>query len=390
MKNIFKMTLIGVVLLSIVGCSTSLDTQTATASGHEGDVEVKVEFDNDKIVSVEVLAGHKETAGISDAAISEIPKAIVENQSVSVDVNAQASFTSRAILNATEQAIIAQGLDINLYKNAETEVFALDWSIQPELGITKGDYYKIEELFRQGHLGIFEVVMNEDEILKVEFNENTRPNYYNRFYQDVPKRMSEYNFTMGEKKGAAWIQGVLLAEQQMVEEQRLTGEFDTVSGASNSILQSMVPLAEKVNAEIENGTNQKYYFIAEDLGGGLTGTLKVIIEDGKIISCMYDELFADHPDDIEDEAMKKYYRLSKYQSVLFDEPSRIGFNVQMDALNEKVIKTQDLLDISELPAIDETGNYASSGFTIRNTSWDNYLMLAEKLLNEMQNDAVLY
>lgn len=27
------------------------------------------------------------------------------------------------------------------------------WSVQPKQGIVKGDYYKVEERFRQGHLG---------------------------------------------------------------------------------------------------------------------------------------------------------------------------------------------------------------------------------------------
>jgi hypothetical protein len=58
----------------------------------------------------------------------------------------------------------------------------------------------------------------------------------------------------------------------------------------------------------------------------------------------------------------------------------------MDALNEKVIETQDLLDLSGLPSTDETGDYASSGFTIRNESWDNYLKLAEKLKAEIEKD----
>ena len=58
----------------------------------------------------------------------------------------------------------------------------------------------------------------------------------------------------------------------------------------------------------------------------------------------------------------------------------------MDALNEQVVKTQNLLDISELPAIGDTGNYAASGYTTRNTAWDNYLRMAEQLLNEMKQD----
>lgn len=268
----------------------------------------------------------------------------------------------------------------------ETEVQAADWSIQPKLGIVKGDYYRVEERFRQGHLGILEAVKADDEMVHVEFNEMTRPNYYNRFYQNVPKRMSEYNFDMKEKKGAAWIESVLLVEKQMMEEQRLTGEFDVVSGASNSINQSMVPLAEKLSALMTEPTSEKYYSISEDLGGGLTGRLQITLKDKKITSVRYDEIFADSADEIESAAQKMYYGLSKYDSVRYDEPSRIGFNVQMDALNAKVIETQDLLDLSELPSVDETGNYASSGFTVRNGAWDNYLKLAEVLLTEMKAD----
>lgn len=265
--------------------------------------------------------------------------------------------------------------------------FKLEWSIKPELGIKKGTYYRAEERFRQGHLGILEVIKDGDKIVEVEFNEMTRPNYYHRYFQNVPKRMSEYNFDMGAKKGAAWIQSVLMVEDQMIKDQRLTGEFDVVSGASNSIFQSMLPLAEKVNEEIGKDSGEYYYSIAEDLGGGLTGTLKVVLDkDNKISSVRYDEIFADSKDEIEENSLKEFYRQSKYDSVEYEEPSRLGFNVQMDALNEKVVETQDLLDLEGLPSTDESGNYASSGFTIRNKSWDNYLDLANKLLAEMEKD----
>lgn len=269
------------------------------------------------------------------------------------------------------------------------EMTDLEWSAQPKLGLIKGDYYRVEERFRQGHLGVLEVVKSGDELVHVEFNEMTRPNYYNRYYQNVSKRWSAYNFTMGEAKGAAWIQGVLKAEQQMLEEQRLTGEFDTVSGASNSVLQSMVPLAEKLAPSVEQPSNAKYYSLAEDLGGGLTGRLKVVVEDGKITDLHYDEIFADSPDEIEEPKLKQFYRQSKYESVDYDEPSRIGFNVQMDELKAKVIETQDMLDLTGLPAIEDSGDYGKSGYTTRNTAWDNYLKLAEQLLNEMKADGVL-
>ena len=112
------------------------------------------------------------------------------------------------------------------------------------------------------------------------------------------KRMSSYNFKMGEAKGVAWIHGVLKADKQMLDEQRLTGEFDTVVGVSNSIQQSMIPLAKELEPFTNKPSNQKFYSIAEDLGKGITGRLKVIVEDGKIISCRYDEIFADSPENI--------------------------------------------------------------------------------------------
>ena len=270
-----------------------------------------------------------------------------------------------------------------------SEIKVPNWTVQPKDGVVKGDYYKIEERFRQGHLGTLEVVKNNGKLVHVEFNELTRPNYYNRFYQNVSKRLSPYNFSMAEKSGVAWIEGVLVAENQMIKEQRLTGTFDMVAGASNSIQQSMVPLAEKLNSQMDKKSNSKYYSVSENFGNGLTGVLKVIVEKGKIVECRYDEIFADSKDEIKDKNLKEFYRQSKYWSIMYDEPSRIGFNVQMDALNDKVVKTQNLLDLTDLPATEKSGNYKQSGFTRRNTAWDNYLKLAEKMKNELEKDKVL-
>lgn len=270
-----------------------------------------------------------------------------------------------------------------------SEIKVPNWTVQPKEGVVKGDYYKIEERFRQGHLGTLEVVKNNGKLVHVEFNELTRPNYYNRFYQNVSKRLSPYNFSMAEKSGVAWIEGVLVAENQMIKEQRLTGTFDMVAGASNSIQQSMVPLAEKLNSQMDKKSNSKYYSVSENFGNGLTGVLKVIVEKGKIVECRYDEIFADSKDEIKDKNLKEFYRQSKYWSIMYDEPSRIGFNVQMDALNDKVVKTQNFLDLTDLPATEKSGNYKQSGFTRRNTAWDNYLKLAEKMKNELEKDKVL-
>ncbi len=367
-------------------------TYEGEADGFGGSIKVSAEVDAEKILSVTVLS-HSETDGIGSKAIESLPGAIVEAQSTEVEAVSGATLSSTGIKNAVQKALNAASG--NEEANAALDerpatLFDEGWSVKPEYGIVKGNYFKESQIFRQGHTGTQEVVTSDEgELLMVEFNETGRPNYYTRLYQDQGKRLSEYNFTMGERKGVAFIQGVLAAEQQMFGNESLTDEIDCVSGASNSVQQSMIPMAAVIAEKLEGGSTQKYYSIAEDLGGGLSGKLDIVVENGKIIDCRYDEIFADSPEEIEDESLKPFYRTSKYYSIYYEEPSRIGFNVQMDALNDKVVETQDLFDLTDLPAIEDTGDYKTSGFTLRNTAWDNYLALAEKLHEEMVADGVL-
>lgn len=403
MKKKFLLPVIAAFLLTSCQQTTSSlytpGTYEGSAIGYGGEVILNVEVSSNKITNI--TSENNETPEVGGKAIETMIVQAIETNG-EVDAISGATRSSTAFINALEVAIgKAKGEEIILEEEWPKSVFAqlgdpnnvidLDWSIQPSLGTIKGNYYVESERFRQGHLGILEVVVNDDgEIILVEFNEQTRPNYYVRFYQDMPKRMSEYNFSMGLEKGAAWIQGVIAAENSIIENQSLTDEVDIVSGASNSVKQSMMPLAAKIDARLAEGTTKKFYRHAKDLGGGLTGMLDIVVENGKIIECRYDEIFADYPSEIEDVNLKAYYRQSKYQSITYNEPSRIGFNVQMDALNDYVVETQDMFDLSTLPAIGDTGDYASSGYTTRNTAWDNYLEIAQILYDEMIADGVLY
>ncbi len=369
-------------------------TYAGAAMGYGGAIELDVEVSEDAILSVHVKSNN-ETLGIGSRAVDALPAAMVEAQSAQVDLVSGATVSSKAMMFAADYALaLARGekpaADPKLVEEKPKTIYEEGWSVQPTLGLTKGHYFREEELFRQGHLGVLEVVTNDaGEFVYIYFNELCRGNYYNRYYQNVPKRMSDYNFDMGKKKGAAWIQGIISAEQQMLANQSLTADVEVVSGASNSVVQSLVPLAKKIDARLSEGTDQMYYSYAEALGGGLTGKIEVVVQDGKIIRVHYDEIFADTEDEIENEKFKKFYRQSKYESVLFDEPSRIGFNVQIDLLNELVQQTQDLFDIHTLPATSDTGDYANTGFTIRNTAWDNYLRMAQIVYDEMIADGVI-
>lgn len=304
------------------------------------------------------------------------------------------SEEKETIVSETEvsETVVSDTVSSSSVQSEEANGVEVSWNVIPEEGIVSGDYYKISERFRQGHEGILEVIVKEDQLEYVYFNEYTRPNYYNRYFQNVSKRMSEYNVSMKEAKGAAWIEGVLSAEAQIMENQSLTEDIETVSGASNSIEQALVPLAEKLNAEIvpsKDFNGPTFYQITKYLDNGINGILKVVVENKKIIDLHYDEVFSNDPNDISEAKDKRYAGLSKYDSVEYDEPSRIGFNVQMDELTKHVLENQDMLNIEGLPATEDTGDYKKAGYTKRNPAWDHYLELAEELKTLAESEGKL-
>ena len=67
---------------------------------------------------------HGETAGISDGAINEIPEAIVEGQTLAVDVVAGATYTSNGIIEAVKKCVEEAGGDVDsLLSNAKEKEY---------------------------------------------------------------------------------------------------------------------------------------------------------------------------------------------------------------------------------------------------------------------------
>lgn len=125
MKKIICAILSIMLVLSLAACqSTSTDsgntaetskftagTYTATADGHNGDLTVEVTVDDKSIIEVKILE-HAESPTISDPAIERIPKAIVDDQTIGVDVISGATVTSEAIIVAVTEALKEAGGDI--------------------------------------------------------------------------------------------------------------------------------------------------------------------------------------------------------------------------------------------------------------------------------------
>ncbi|MCG9736656.1 FMN-binding protein [Shewanella insulae] len=426
---------IGLATLTALGCASQATqgkyvdgVHQVQAKGKKSQIVLEVTVEQGEIVDMKTKS-HKETESLYLNAERLLPKIVKNNGHEGIDAVSGATYSSNGILKAVNDLPRSSGIQpkyvaVGAKDTLGDDDFKLKWSIQPKLGLLVGDYYYEEARFRQGHMGSMTIVtdsQDRNDVILAEFNESGRPNYYTRLYQDVPKRMSEYNFSMGKKKGTAWVQSALTMEKLMVEQNKLTFEpnpnhdpklanklkepnrlkylgIDIVAGASNSIQQSMIPLTAKIHHRIHtDGSSLKFYQLAEkvlDEKGqwtGITAMLRLVVDPGtkQIVKAHFDEIFADEKAQIQDASLKKFYRQSKYDSIHYSEPARIGFNVMVDALNVHLQSGGSLFDINDLPATGDTGNYAATGFTKRSSSWDLYLGQAEKLYHKMRQDGVI-
>lgn len=87
-------------------------TYTGTAAGNNGALNVNVTFSENEIVSVELGDNH-ETYYMVHTPAAVIPAAIVNEQSLAIDIVSGATMTSRAILNATADAVKQAGGDVD-------------------------------------------------------------------------------------------------------------------------------------------------------------------------------------------------------------------------------------------------------------------------------------
>ncbi len=316
------------------------------------------------------------------------------------------------------------------HEDNESEL--ISWTAQPPYtGLVKGDYYHAELYYSgrwgaKGHKGMLDVAVKDGNIVFAEFNENTMDNYYVRHFQGLSKRRTEFQFFQDfhDKRrsvayGTVLANGFKYVEDQILEKQDLAGDFDLLHGASFS-MKSMIGLTKDVDAQIKDPNHKKqlYYGYVENFGYGLTGWLQVVVEDGKIVRCFYDEIFADHTAEIVYDDLKQFYRQSKYESSTYEDPFPTGwdrhawlvcFKELSDQLNAKVCQTQDMFDIAGLPCVDgpdmgvvwdkpredEAPLVSDSDATARSVErprspvWNNYLRMAKVLHDEMVKDGIL-
>lgn len=116
MKLKFKLAAGVVSTLMFVGTAAAAVSYTpgtyeGEAIGRNGLVKVQVTVAKDRIESIRVVS-HNESAGLSDAPINTLPKTIVDKQSLAVDGFSGATFSSKAVIGAVENALKKATKDI--------------------------------------------------------------------------------------------------------------------------------------------------------------------------------------------------------------------------------------------------------------------------------------
>lgn len=101
--------------ISVCACADTINgSYTASANGNNGEITLSVDFKAGKIHSITIL-DHNETAGLSDPAFERIPRQIIEQQSIAIDVVSGATNTCNAIIKAVSACILTAGGSLEDY-----------------------------------------------------------------------------------------------------------------------------------------------------------------------------------------------------------------------------------------------------------------------------------
>lgn len=240
------------------------------------------------------------------------------------------------------------------------------WTATPPMGLIVGEYYGLVHKF--GHFGdqydaLVDLVVDNGRIVHVEMDEKLSPTYYSKTWANQKKRRTGYTFFQFEKPRTdvtkvTWANGVTFLEYQILKNQSLNFEFDTVYGSSNSARDGFIPAVKVLKDMVQKPSGRYYIGYSKTLDDGLIGRIQLVYEGDKLVKADYDEIFPDTKDAIRSEELKKYYRQSKYDSVAYNEATQGAFKAFADALSAKMIEG-NTLDVSFENAPAEFKNFRS-------------------------------
>lgn len=78
---------------------------TGIGNGYHSDIKIKIKTDKYRILSIEILE-HKEMPVISEIVFKDIPYRVIRKNSTDIDLVSGATFTSKGLLEAIDDALI--------------------------------------------------------------------------------------------------------------------------------------------------------------------------------------------------------------------------------------------------------------------------------------------
>lgn len=241
--------------------------------GYGGEIEVEITISKGEITKIEIL-NHRETPVISDPALEQMPKRIIEEQSLEVDVVSGATQTSNAIKSAI--------------RNALAEFFGGEQEEKPEpvnLREVRDGRYRGEGSGAIGPI-VVEVVVKSGTIVKVEIISHNESDGYAVGGIDAINKMKER------------LEGSDTLEVDIVTDATRTSE-GILKAIENALRGEPI-----INlADVQNGTY-------EGTGTGFFNapvTVMVTVENGEITRIEFTDLTSQTEEysDIASEAMER-------------------------------------------------------------------------------------
>lgn len=269
----------------------------------------------------------------------------------------------------------------------------MHWSVQPPLGIVKGEYYRVDKELTGGYITRTELVVDKGRIVHVELDEHAPADYYVKTWAGEGKRRSGYGFFQA---GSHRTDETLVVvpnlfnyfEWQLLHHNSVNIPLEGIRGMSNSARYGFIPAISGASDDpatrdvdettvgllqrIQEPSGQSYAAVALPVAQGITAQLQLILEGSSIVEAEYDEIFADFADDIADTRLKPYARTSKRDSVDYKE-AQPAFR-EFEAALSAAICAADSLDVS-VPGYEDTAE------------WQNFQLLAgylKPVLEEIQ------
>lgn len=263
-----------------------------TGTGYGGAITVEVTVENRSIVSVKILSAPGETASFLKRAEAVIDS-VIQSQSWEVDVVSGATYSSKGILAAIQNALTGEKVESETAPVQKTEPLVKTEFEEPE-GYVDGTYYGSARGF--GGTIQVKVVISGGKIagISIVSASGETPSYLSSAKAVIGRMLSAQSPNVDTVSGATYSSnGIINAVKTALRQAAgsgisddLTVDEDTADkaagGAADSSKPEKKPVIEKTEAPADGYVDGVYTGTAEGFGGDIT--VQVTISGGKIVS----------------------------------------------------------------------------------------------------------